>query len=293
MATPKTLFRLLKSLGPESPIRQDASQNPTIRAVRGLIFAAANRAEAESRRIISWVSGNLLNLALGWTTIVLLIAGIRVATSPTPADTWLHFAELVLPYMVVALSPILGFLVGRDAFRGKARLRHRQFRFARIGKWKSLDVREAMRHPSFGPVGFMASLVIGMLLNVVLRTIEFAISVPALSTAAPEWGFRLFWLIAADTAIMSFFYGVCFIMALRSVPLFPKMLLFVWIIDIMSQLTIAQWITGYAIPGVVAAPLESLLSGNIHKVLISMTIWLPYLILGERVNVTFRHRIPA
>jgi hypothetical protein len=34
-----------------------------------------------------------------------------------------------------------------------------------------------------------------------------------------------------------------------------------------------------------------LLQGNIKKVMISMVIWLPYLILSERVNLTYRSRV--
>ena len=33
--------------------------------------------------------------------------------------------------------------------------------------------------------------------------------------------------------------------------------------------------------------------GNVKKVLISVALWLPYLLLSTRVNVTFRHRLPA
>jgi hypothetical protein len=36
-----------------------------------------------------------------------------------------------------------------------------------------------------------------------------------------------------------------------------------------------------------------LLEGNVKKVLISAGLWLPYLLLSRRVNVTFRHRVPA
>lgn len=37
--------------------------------------------------------------------------------------------------------------------------------------------------------------------------------------------------------------------------------------------------------------LSSLLQGNLQKVMISMAIWLPYLILSERVNLTYRARV--
>jgi hypothetical protein len=36
-----------------------------------------------------------------------------------------------------------------------------------------------------------------------------------------------------------------------------------------------------------------MLTGNVKKVLISMALWLPYLLLSTRVNVTYRHRVPA
>ena len=39
--------------------------------------------------------------------------------------------------------------------------------------------------------------------------------------------------------------------------------------------------------------INDLLGGNIEKVMISATLWLPYLILSERVNLTYRSRIAA
>jgi len=44
-------------------------------------------------------------------------------------------------------------------------------------------------------------------------------------------------------------------------------------------------------PAAVAAALQHLLHGNVTKVLISATFWLPYLLLSERVNVTYRSRV--
>jgi hypothetical protein len=48
-----------------------------------------------------------------------------------------------------------------------------------------------------------------------------------------------------------------------------------------------------AVPPAVADALQQILTGNSKKVLISMALWLPYLLLSTRVNVTYRHRIPA
>jgi len=47
------------------------------------------------------------------------------------------------------------------------------------------------------------------------------------------------------------------------------------------------------LPGPVADALHTLLDGNVKKVLISVCLWLPYLLLSKRVNVTFRHRVEA
>jgi len=43
----------------------------------------------------------------------------------------------------------------------------------------------------------------------------------------------------------------------------------------------------------VLPPLQALVEGNMTKVAISALIWLPYLLLSERVNITYRHRTEA
>ena len=47
------------------------------------------------------------------------------------------------------------------------------------------------------------------------------------------------------------------------------------------------------LPPDVAGALQALLEGNTKKVLISVALWLPYLLLSSRVNVTYRRRVPA
>jgi hypothetical protein len=80
-------------------------------------------------------------------------------------------------------------------------------------------------------------------------------------------------------------------MALRSVPLFPRMLLFAWMMDISLQVAIAQHVTANGdLPRTVAFALEGLLKSNVTKVLISAGLWIPYLLLSDRVNVTYRSR---
>jgi hypothetical protein len=47
------------------------------------------------------------------------------------------------------------------------------------------------------------------------------------------------------------------------------------------------------LPHSVGAALGGLLDGNVKKVLISVALWAPYLLLSRRVNLTYRRRVPA
>ena len=90
----------------------------------------------------------------------------------------------------------------------------------------------------------------------------------------------MFAWMALDVVVTGFFYMVAFVMALRTVPLFPRMLLYAWMVDVLMQLVIARQIAAVGgVPDRVVEPLLALLEGNITKVLISAAIWLPYLLL--------------
>jgi hypothetical protein len=133
-----------------------------------------------------------------------------------------------------------------------------------------------------------------MLLNVPVRALEYLASVPALSGKIPAWLSTLHFMMTLDVVLLTSLYTIAFIAALRRVPLFPRLLVAVWAIDITMQLGIARAVAGTeGLPGPVADALHALLDGNAKKVLISVCIWLPYLLLSKRVNVTFRHRVEA
>jgi hypothetical protein len=130
-----------------------------------------------------------------------------------------------------------------------------------------------------------------MLLNVPVRSLEFLAAVPAMNGHAPLWGQVLVAAMTADVVIMNFLYVVCFVAALRCAPWFPRLLLLTWGVDITSQLAMAQLVGGTpGLPPGVGAAMGSLLASNVQKVTISMVIWLPYLLLSERVNLTYRMR---
>ena len=137
----------------------------------------------------------------------------------------------------------------------------------------------------------MTGLAIGLLLNILMRTGEFLMVVPAIAQAGPLWVQTLFFAMAADCILFNLLYAVTFIMAVRHVPWFPRMLLLVWTADVAMQLLIAQLMAAQAMPHQIVPPLVALLTGNIQKTLISIALWVPYLLLSERVNVTYRRRV--
>jgi hypothetical protein len=78
------------------------------------------------------------------------------------------------------------------------------------------------------------------------------------------------------------------------VPLFPRLLAAIWLGDLAMQLVTAKLVVAASpVPGPVADALHRLLYGNIEKTLISIAVWLPYLLLSARVNITYRSRIGA
>jgi hypothetical protein len=140
----------------------------------------------------------------------------------------------------------------------------------------------------------MVSLLVGMLLNVPIRALEYLAGVPAMAHGAPGWARTLHLMMTMDVVLLSSLYVVAFAAALRKVPLFPRLLLAIWCIDLVMQLAIADVVAAApGLPGVVAGALHTILGNNVEKTLISMALWLPYLLLSERVNVTYRGRAAA
>ncbi|MXO75230.1 DUF2569 domain-containing protein [Altererythrobacter aerius] len=244
-----------------------------------------------SARIAPALSRLTTALCIGWAGLFLMAAAFRVIASPAMLPGAL--AQVIAVYTAIALAPLAGYTVASRGFSGS--LPQLTLRLPPIiGRWRTLRADDARQHPLFGPAGFMASLLVGLLLNVVLRSLEFLLAIPAIGAGGPQWGEALFLLMAADVGLMAFVYMVCFAFALRNVPLFPRMLLFAWVLDVFLQLFIAHRLGAMpGLPADVAAPLAVLLDGNIKKVLISAFVWLPWLILSVRANVTFRHRAPA
>lgn len=237
---------------------------------------------------------HMVLIAAAWIALAGGAALLRMAVPAAPAHHAWDALPMLVVYSAIIVAPLSGFMLARAAFADDRAQAPLDFHLSFVGKWRRLSPDEARSHPMFGPVGFLASLLVGLMLNVVVRTGEFFVAVPAMSAHAPDWALTLFFVMAADVVVMNFFYMAAFVMALRSVPLFPRMLLFVWLIDILMQFVIAGQIARLdTLPLTVVEPLVTLLEGNVTKVLISIAIWVPYLLLSKRANLTYRWRLPA
>lgn len=256
--------------------------------------AFANSVRARSARLVGFLDARMQMLIAGWIWLVMLLGAAR--TAGAAPVTLGEAATLLFAYLLIAAAPVAGYRIAEASFPRGQLTAQPAIRLSRYGKWRLLDVVSARSNPSYGPIGFMASLLIGILLNVPTRTLEYLVAVPAVSSQAPAWAQTYFTVMTADLIVMNFFYMVCFVTALRSNPLFPRMLLYAWLLDIMMQMIIAHRLSiAPDMPRHLVAPLVTLLHGNVIKVLVSAFVWLPYVILSERVNVTYRQRtmVPA
>lgn len=253
---------------------------------------------ARSEVLVSRIEAGLPRLMLFWVIVASLGCGLRLAFSPVPATRSSYEIVTVLPYALpyalVVMAPIGTILFALSLFRSDAFQSQPHIRFARFGRWRKIDPISARRLPLFGAGGFMASLLVGILINIPVRTMEFLTAIPALGSANPEWFSTLYAMMLVDLVLLSSLYAFAFVMALRHAPMFPRFLALVWGVDILMQISIAR-VMGHVsyLPGAVGNSLSDMLEGNLKKVLISVAIWLPYLLLSKRVNLTYRSRVPA
>ena len=235
---------------------------------------------------------NRLDRILMWWLLVAGAASIaRIAL--TPHSFAVAEFSTFASYMLLVVAPFASTLLALHWFRDGDGQPQPAVRLARIGRWQPLRAAEAKRHRLYGTSGIMVSLLVGMMLNVPVRAAEYFAAMAPMPQVAPEWLSVLHFSMTFDAVVFSSLYMIAFVAALRRVPLFPRLLVAIWVGDLAMQLVTAQLVAGTHVPATVAGALETLLTGNVKKVLISMALWLPYLLLSTRVNVTYRHRVPA
>jgi hypothetical protein len=229
---------------------------------------------------------------VGWLLFALGACALRIAVSPWRGSG--PGLSTLLPYALVIGAPLVSMVLALRWFADADRIAQPSVRLARVGNWRQVEIGEARRHKLYGTTGLMLPLLVGMLLNVPLRTAEYLAAMPALSGSVPEWLRVLNLLMTLDVVLLSSLYVVVFAAGLRRLPTFPRLLAGVWIVDLAVQALIA----GAAalepgLPSAVSTALDGLLRANVMKALASVVIWLPYLVFSRRVNVTFRRRVPV
>ena len=245
-----------------------------------------------STALLMSLEGGISRIMLGWLLVAMLACVLRIAMSPSRGAG--PSLSTMLPYVLVIGAPLVSMALALRWFAGADTVSQPAVRLARLGQWRDVGEATARRYRYYGTTGLMVPLLVGMLLNVPLRTAEYLAAMPALSGSIPEWLRTLNLLMTADVVLLSSLYVVAFVAGLRRLPSFPRLLAAVWVVDLIVQSGIAA--AARAEPGLptsVSAALHGLLEANVLKAIVSMAIWLPYLLLSKRVNATYRHRLPA
>jgi len=259
--------------------------------VQATYMTVQRKLRTKSASLLLSIEGRLSRIMTIWFGAAMLACGLRIAASPIRATPDL---STFMPYVLLVGAPLVSMGLALLWFKDGEGLPQPSTRLAMFGRWRNVDRAEAERHPLYGSTGIMVSLLVGMLLNVPVRALEYLAAMPALSGRVPEWLSTLHVAMTLDVVLLSSLYTIAFVAALRRVPLFPRLLVAIWAIDIAMQLGIAAAVAGTdGLPHDVGQALHTLLDGNVKKVLISVCLWLPYLLMSKRVNVTFRHRVEA
>ena len=256
-----------------------------------MLIAISQRLNGKAAALQLSLENRLERIMLGWLVLAGLASAVRVGLSPTQAP--IGVAEL-MPYFLLVVAPFASMVLALRWFADGEDQPQPVLRLAHVGKWRTVPAVEARHHRLYGTSGLMVSLLIGMLMNVPVRAAEYLVAMPAISGPVPAWLAVLHTMMTLDVVLMSSLYAIAFVAALRRVPLFPRLLVAIWVIDLLMQMVTAQLVAGTgSLPADVAASLQSLLVGNAKKVLISAGIWFPYLLMSKRVNVTYRRRVEA
>ncbi len=226
----------------------------------------------------------------GWIVLATAMSMTRLWAAPGAA--WMPGLAAILPYALMTLAPVLSLMLALQWFARGECMAQPAVRLPQLGRWRGVSIAEARAHRLFGADGLMVSLLFGILFNIPFRAVEYVGAMPAIAGDMPPWLAVLRFVMTADLVLMTSFYAIVFGAALRRAPIFPRLLAIVWIADLAMQVIIAQVVAAEpTLPAKVGEALGSLLETNVNKLAISVALWLPYLLLSTRVNVTYRRRV--
>lgn len=245
---------------------------------------------ARSAALLLSLESRLDRIMQSWMLLAGLACVLRIVFAPVHGVY--GSASLVAPYLLLVVAPVASALLALRWFADGDAIPRTPPRLP-WPRTRPMTLAEARRHPLFGTTGIMVSLLVGTLLNVPLRAAEYLASNPPIPEGVPQWLSTLHVLMSFDVVLFSSLYMVAFVAGLRRAPWFPALLMGIWAADLAMQLVVATALGNASdLPPAVGQALHGVLEGNVKKTLISVAVWLPYLLLSTRVNVTFRHRLP-
>jgi hypothetical protein len=251
------------------------------------------RMNARSAALLVSLDHRLDRILRIWLLVAGLASAARIAATAPLAVPAASFSTFV-SYMLLVATPVGSTLLALRWFSNGHLQPQPTTRLARAGRWIQVRRSDAEAHPLYGTSGIMVSLMVGMMLNVPVRAAEYLTAMPPMPLDVPHWLSALHLAMTFDVVVFSSLYMIAFVAALRRVPLFPRLLVAIWMCDLAMQLGTATLVKNAGhVPPDVATALTNMLTGNVKKTLISAALWLPYLLLSTRVNVTYRHRVPA
>lgn len=256
-----------------------------------LFLRAETRFVASTRSLMLAFENSIERLIRGWIVLFLLIGLAKIICAPNPAGSWTAVASMSLPFLALAGSPALGYRVAQATLaQGVLTARPAPW-LARLRPWPTFAPSGSDQASGAVPVGLLASLIVGLLFNVVVRSLEFVMVAPAINPQDPAWAHVLMKCLSLNVIAMNVAYMACFALALGRSPAFPRILVITWICDAVFQYGIAIHVSQTAIPPRIAVLLGKLLVGSVDQVALSAITWLPYLLLSEQVNTMFRQRV--
>ena len=107
---------------------------------------------AKSRLVTGFLEGRMPAVCAAWLTITLGLSLFRLSVPASPIHNLADAAPILLAYSLIAIAPIVGYIVGRHAFAEPAATLQPTFRFALIGRWRKLSHADARTRPIFGRI---------------------------------------------------------------------------------------------------------------------------------------------
>jgi hypothetical protein len=163
---------------------------------------------AKSGALLLTIEKRLPRIMTFWFMLAMAGCAVRIAASPHHAAPDL---ATFLPYVLVVGAPLVSMGLALIWFREGHLMPQPTIRLAIAGKWRKVDRATAARHRLYGSTGLMVSLLVGMLLNVPVRALEYLASIPALTGAIPAWLATLHFMMTFDVVLLTSLYTIAFV----------------------------------------------------------------------------------